>query len=192
MSRVAMLIVLLILLLGTVAVAEDFDISGVLGSSFSDIALLPSRLTYYNEHDDAATASYTCCKPYQHKEILDAIRANEVYLDKYRGTDFADDALMHYAWVTSVKKDFRAQVSAYSLLLDNYPHSSMADDAAWGLAQMLVRDKDHLLAIDALEFILHEFPGSTYADDAFMALVGQYNEMDDPQAATYSPIGSPP
>ncbi len=182
MSRIAIVIVLLILLLGTVAVAEDFDISSVLGSSFSDIALLPSRLTYYNEHDDAATASYTCCKPYQHKEIEQAIRANEVFLDKYGGTDFGDDTLMHYAWVTSVKKDFRAQVSAYSLLLDNYPHSPMADDAAWGLAQMLVKDKDHLLAIDALEFIVHGFPRSTYADDAFMALVGEYNEMDDPQA----------
>ncbi len=108
MSRIAVAIVLLILVLGTVAVAEEFDISGVLGSSFSDIALLPSRLTYYNEHDDAATASYTCCKPYQHKEIEQAIRANEVFLDKYGGTDFGDDTLMHYAWVTSVKKDFRA------------------------------------------------------------------------------------
>ncbi len=182
MSRVAIVIVLLILLLGTVAAAEEFDISGVLGTSFADIALLPSRLTYYNEHDDAATASYTCCKPSQHKEMQQAIKANEVFLDKYGGTDFGDDTLMHYAWVTSVKKDFRAQVSAYSLLLDNYPHSPMADDAAWGLAQMLVRDKDHLLAIDALEFIVHEFPGSTYADDAYMALVGEYNEMDDPQA----------
>ena len=183
MSRIAIAIVLLILLLGAVAAAEEFDISGVLGSSFSDIALLPSRLTYYNEHDDAATASYTCCKPYQHKEIEQAIRANEVFLDKYGGTDFGDDTLMHYAWVTSVKKDFRAQVSAYSLLLDNYPHSAMADDAAWGLAQMFVKDKDHPRAIDLLEFIVHEFPGSTYADDAYMALVGQYNEMDDPRAA---------
>ncbi len=183
MSRVAIAGMVLILLASGIGVAEEFDISKVLGSSFSDIALLPSRLTYYNEHDDAATASYTCCKPYQHKEIQQAIKANEVFLDKYGGTDFADDALMHYAWVTSVKKDFRAQLSAYSLLLDNYPDSPMADDAAWHLARLFIADKDHLRAIDVLEMLVHEFPASTYADDAYMALVGQYNEMDDPQAA---------
>jgi len=183
MHRTGTIVVLFVLLCGGVGVAEDFDISSALRSSFSDIALLPSRLTYYNEHDDAATASYTCCKPWQHKEIMDAIKANEVYMGKYSDTDFGDDSLMHYAWVTSVQKDFRAQVSAYSLLLEMYPDSHMADDAAWRLGQLYVKDKNYPRAIDTLEFLVHEFPHSTYADDALMALVSQYNEVDDPKAA---------
>ncbi len=184
MSRARITVVLLILFVffGAIAAAEDFDISGALQPSFADIALLPSRLTYYNEHDDAATATYTCCKPSQHKQIMAAIRANEVFLDKYADTDFGDDTLMHYGRVTGVQGDFRAQVSAYSILLERYPHSHMADDAAWQLAKLHAKDKNHPRAIEALEFLVRKFPRSTWADDALMSLVNEYNEVDDPRA----------
>jgi len=39
-----------------IAQDTDFDISRAIGTSFSDVALLPTRLTSYNQHDDAATA----------------------------------------------------------------------------------------------------------------------------------------
>ncbi len=179
MRKSAIVAVLLCLVAGSIGWAEEFDISRTLQPSFYDIALLPSRLTYYNQHDDAATASYTCCKPYQHKEIMDAIKANEVFLDTYPDSDLADDTLMHYGWVTSVRKDFRAQVAAYDLVLQRYPDSHMADDAAWHLGQLYARDKDHLAAIDTLNFLITRFPTSTWADDAHILLVQEFNEVDD-------------
>ena len=45
------------------------DIGKSLRPGFAEIALLPTRLTYYNMHEDAAIASYTCCKPWQEEEI---------------------------------------------------------------------------------------------------------------------------
>ncbi len=179
MYRPGLIMMLFSLVIAPAVVAEEFDISETLRPSFSDIALLPSRLTYYNQHDDAATASYTCCKPYQHKEIMDAIKANEVFLDTYPLSDFADDTLMHYAWITSVQKDYRAQVAAYDLLLSQYPATHMADDAAWHLSQLYSRDKDHLAAIDTLNFLIATWPYSTWADDAHMLLVREFNEVDD-------------
>ena len=181
MSRAA-IIALLLCLVVTTAAAEEFDISKTLRPSFHDIALLPSRLTYYNQHDDAATASYTCCKPYQHKEIMEAIKANEAFLDTYATSDFADDTLMHYAWVTSVRKDFRAQVAAYDMVLGHYGDSHMADDAAWHLGRLYSRDKDHLAAIDTLNFLITQFPHSTWADDAHILLVREFDAVDDERA----------
>lgn len=179
MRRSVMLVLVFWVWAGSLGMAQDFDISAALQLSFHDIALLPSRLTAYNQHDDAATASYTCCKPYQHKEINQAIRANEVFLDNHPTSDFGDDTCMHYAWVTSVRKDFRAQVEAYNVLLQRYPDSHMADDAAWHLAQLYSRDKDHEAAIHALDVLLQNFPLSTWADDAYMLLVREFNEVDD-------------
>ena len=61
MARPARVVLLLLFVL-TVAQCQEFDIGSTLTSSFRDLALLPTRLTYYNQHEDAALASYTCCK----------------------------------------------------------------------------------------------------------------------------------
>lgn len=180
------IMVILLCLTVVAGAAEEFDISKTFQPSFHDIALLPSRLTYYNQHADAATASYTCCKPSQHKKILQAIKA---FLDTYSNSDFADDTLMHYAWVNSVRKDFRAQVAAYDTVLARYGDSHMTDDAAWHLSRLYSRDKDHLAAINTLNLLITEFPQSTWADDAHMLLVREFDAVDD-ERATIDTLGA--
>jgi hypothetical protein len=99
MKRLSLLIVV-VLTTGAAAFCEEtFNIGATLTPTLNDIALLPTRLTSFNQHDDAATASYTCCKPWQEVEILKAIKANQDFLNRYPNSDFAPAALMHYAWV---------------------------------------------------------------------------------------------
>ena len=173
--------VLVVAAIGGVAVAQDadFDISGALSRSFSDVALLPTRLTSYNQHDDAATASYTCCKPWQEEEIRLAIKANSTFIMRYPNSDWADDSCLHNAWVTSVKKDFRAELYSLRTLLNNYPDSDLADDAAWRLATLYRRDQDHVAAIDTLNMLITRWPRSVWADDAHFAIAGEFKEVED-------------
>ncbi len=165
----------------TSAVAQQdvFDLSGAIGRSFDEIALLPTRLTSFNQHDDAARATYTCCKPWQEKQIEQALRANAAFLMSHPTSDYADDTLMHTARVNSVKKDFRAELSAYLQLVNRYPHSDMADDACWGLARMYRADHDHVAAINALNKLITTWPKSTWADDAHLAIAHEFREVDD-------------
>ncbi len=180
--RRAAFVVLGLLCAGAASAQEDvFDLTGALGRSFEDIALLPTRLTAYNEHDDAARATYTCCKPWQEEEIEQALRANAAFLLTHRTSDYADDTLMHNARVTSVKRDFRAEIAAYYQLLRDYPDSDLADDACWGLARMLIRDRDHVAAIDALNDLIFTWPNSVWADDAHFAIATEFREVDDEQ-----------
>ncbi len=172
-------LLLAVLLTPAVAQEDTFDLSQALGRSFSDVALLPTRLTVYNQHDDAARATYTCCKPWQEEQIAKALKANAAFLMRYPTSDYADDTYMHTARVNSVKKDFRAEVAAYRGVLRTKPHSDLADDAAWGLATLFARDKDHGLAIDALNYVIVNYPESTWADDAHLALAIQFREVDD-------------
>lgn len=163
--------------------AEGFDIGKALGPSFSDVALLPTRLTYYNLHDDSARATYTCCKPSQEEEIRKALAANAAFLERFPRTDYSDDTCMHNARVNSVRQNFRHQVAALEMLLAEYPDSDLADDAAWRLAQCYMEDKDHLAAIDVLNTLLTNWPGSTWADDAVYCISRELKEQgDEPEA----------
>ncbi len=174
--------VLLVLVATTgVVIAQDtdFDISRAIGTSFSDVALLPTRLTSYNQHDDAATASYTCCKPWQEEEIRLAIKANRAFLLRYPTSDFADDTCLHNAYVISVKRDFRGEMLYLTALLENYPDSDLADDAAWKQAVLFCRDKDHVAAIDTLNFLIMKWPQSTWADDAHFSLAMEFKHVED-------------
>lgn len=179
MRRVACALVVVLLIGPALAEEQCFNIGQALGRSFSEIALLPTRLTVYNQHDDAARATYTCCKPWQEKEIALALKANAAFLMRYPNSDYADDTYMHNARVNSVKRDFRAELEAYQALLRNTPDSDLADDAAWGLAQLFIRDQDHGLAIDALNYLISRWPESTWADDAHLALAQQFSQVDD-------------
>lgn len=166
-----------------VALAQGFDIGQALGPSFSDVALLPTRLTYYNLHDDSARATYTCCKPSQEEEIRKALAANAAFLERFPRTDYSDDTCMHNARVNSVRANFRHQVAALEMLLAEYPQSDLADDAAWRLAQCYMEDKDHLAAIEVLNELLTSWPGSTWADDAVYYIGRELMELgDEPEA----------
>ena len=183
MRRTSLLVVAMLLLVTGAIWADTFNITSALTPSFSDVALLPTRLTIYNQHDDAATASYTCCKPWQEKEILKAIKANEDFLNRYPNSDYAPAALMHYAWVNEVRKNFKAQVEAYKLVVDSFPDNSMADSAAWKLASLYCEDKDHQNAIRTLTALVKRWPESSHCAEALMALFNEYKEVDDPPNA---------
>lgn len=181
MKRAAIL--MLVVTCAFTAVAEEgvFDITGALGRSFDEITLLPTRLTSYNQHNDAARATYTCCKPWQIEEIEQALRANAAFLLAHPTSDFAPNTLMHTARVNNVKGDFRAEITAFYQLLTYYPHSDMADDACWGLSRMFLQDKDYIAAIDTLNTLITTWPDSTWADDAHMAIARAFREVDDEQ-----------
>jgi TolA-binding protein len=179
MRRVILVSLLLTAAGVVVAQDTDFDISSAIGRSFSDVALLPTRLTSYNQHDDAARASYTCCKPWQEEEIALAIKANYAFLLRYPTSDFADDTCLHNAYVNSVKRDFRAEMTYLRTLLANYPQSDLADDAAWKIGVLCCRDKDHLAAIQTLNLLITRWPKSTWADDAHFALAGEFKQVED-------------
>ena len=183
MNRLSLLVVV-VLITGAAAFCEEtFNIGATLTPTLNDIALLPTRLTSFNQHDDAATASYTCCKPWQEQEILKAIKANQDFLNRYPNSDFAPAALMHYAWVNEVRRNFREQLAAYKMVVDNYPDNSMADSACQKVAELYVQDKDHKNAIDALNFLVRRWPRSTHAPWALLTLFNEYKEMDEPALA---------
>ncbi len=179
MTRAACVVCALLCAAGAFAQQDVFDLTQAVGTSFDEIALLPTRLTSFNQHDDAARATYTCCKPWQEEEIEQALRANAAFLLAHPTSDFADDTLMHNARVTSVKKDFRAEIAAYQQLITYYPHSDLADDACWGLANMYRRDQDHLAAIATLNTLIFTWPESTWADDAHFAIAQEFRAVDD-------------
>ncbi len=178
------MLVALVAVVGTAAAAEDvFNLASTLKFSFEDVAMLPSRLTIYNQHDDAARATYTCCKPDQEKEILKALDANAAFLHRYPISSYSDDTLMHNVRLDKVRGNFRHALESLVALLENFPDSDLADDAAWHLAQYYRRDKDHEAAIAVLEELVRRWPQSTYADDALYALAMEYQELDDPDGA---------
>ncbi|MEN6303006.1 MAG: tetratricopeptide repeat protein [Armatimonadia bacterium] len=183
LSRIVLLVVVTGLLYCGGASAQGFDIGKALAPSFSDIALLPTRLTYYNLHDDSARATYTCCKPSQEEQIRKALAANAAFLERFPNTDYSDDTCMHNARVNSVRKIFRYQVDALELLLNQFPDSDLADDAAWRLAQCYMQDKDHPAAIEVLNILITQYPGSTWADDGLFAITKELREVgDEPEA----------
>ena len=173
------LILLGLLVIASLADAQDFDIGGTITSSFRDLALLPTRLTYYHQHEDAATASYTCCKVRQEKEIQAAIVANAAFLNRFSGTPYADDTYMHYAYVSSFRPEsFRNEEWGYRCLVQMFPDSDLADDGAWMLGNLYRKDYDHERAIKVYEHIVKQWPQSTWADDALMALVEEYTHIE--------------
>ncbi len=180
----ATLVALCIVSLALAGQCQDFDIGGTLGASFKDLALLPTRLTYYNQHEDAAIASYTCCKVRQEKEIQAAIIANAAFLNRFAETAYADDTYMHYAYVSSFKPEsFRNEEWGYRMLVQEFPDSSLADDAAWKLGKLYRKDYDHESAIKVFEYLVEKWPDSTWADDALIQLLQEYAHVEDEQAA---------
>ncbi len=168
-----------------VALADQtpFNLAAALKFSFEDVASLASRLPLYNEHDDAARATYTCCKPDQEKEILRALAANAAFLHKYPHSIYSDDALMHNVRLAQVRHHFRLALENLLKLVNEFPDSDLADDAAWHLAQYYRRDKDHVSAVRVLTDLVRRWPTSTYADDALFALALEFKELDDPDSA---------
>ena len=164
----------------------SFDLGSVANRMFSDLAMLPTRLTTYNSHDDAATASYTCCKPSQEVEIERALNANADFVRMYGTSDFADDALFHSGYVNGVKRDMLHQIEAYGLLAVNYPDSSLWDDAMWNLAQCYAQDKDRPAQIDVLNRLIEHRPHSLWADDACLALAQAYVDLRDEEGSLRS------
>lgn len=164
---------------GGLASAQTFDIGKALAPSFSDIALLPTRLTCYNLHDDSARATYTCCKPSQEEEIRLALAANAAFLELYPRTDYSDDTCMHNARINSLRKNFRYMVEALEKLIEDFPDSDLADDGAWRLAQAYMQDKDHASAIEVLNILVVKYPNSGWADDALMSLSQELREVKD-------------
>ncbi|MFQ6097021.1 MAG: tetratricopeptide repeat protein [Armatimonadota bacterium] len=152
-------------------------------ASFSDIALLPTRLTAFNAHDDAARATYTCCRPDQKEKIAKALKANEAFLNTYPYSDYADDTLMHNARIDQVRRNFRHQVQSLVALAANFPDSDLADDAVWNLAQLYSRDKDHVSAVRALNDLVGRYPFSTWVDDAYFSLARELKELNDEPGA---------
>jgi TolA-binding protein len=183
MRRAAVLAACLVCLVAT-AFAEDFDIGNALKPSFHDLALLPTRLTAYNQHDDAANASYTCCKIRQEAKIKAAIEAGEAFLNRFSDTAFADNTYMHYGRVSELRPDsFRNMEWAYRSLTELYPDSDLADDAAWRLGSAYCRDHDHENAIKVFEYINAKWPQSTWADDALHSLIEEYTYTNQERAA---------
>jgi TolA-binding protein len=169
-------------LVGPVALAADDVVIGT-HQAFTDIGLLPTRLTAFNAHDDAAQATYTCCRPDQKEAIDKALKANEAFLNVYPYSDFADDTLMHNARIDSVRKNFRHQVESLGLLVQDFPDSDLADDALWDLADLYCQDKDHVSAVNALNDLVRHYPFSTWADDAYFALARELKELNDEPGA---------
>jgi len=183
--RWAMLLVLCLVPAGTTFAQDvDIDLGTTLKPSFADLALLPTRLTAYNQHDDAATASYTCCKARQEREVKAAIQANEAFLNRFADTSFADYTLIHYGRVSSFLPDaFRNQEWAYRTLLEQFPDSHLADDAAYMLGGLYAADGDHERSIKVFEFMVKKWPRSIWADHALHALVGEYAWVERPDDA---------
>jgi len=199
MSRamVALAAALVLVLVGSVALTEEktepaqsegstFDIGTVANRVFADLALLPTRLTAYNSHDDSATASYTCCRPDQEVEIERALKANADFVQLYPTSDFADDALFHSGRVNSVKRDMLREMASWRAIVENHPGSDLWDDAIWNLANCYARDKDRAPEIQLLNLLIARRPYSMNADDACLALNRAYMDLRDEQGALAS------
>lgn len=183
LTRLVLAISVVLILCGGLASAQTFDIGKALAPTFSDIALLPTRLTYYNLHDDSARATYTCCKPSQEVEIAKALAANAAFLERFPNTDYSDDTCMHNARVNSVRKNFRCMVEALEMLITKFPDSDLADDAAWRVAQAYMSDKDHDAAIEVLNILVTRYPNSGWADDALFSLSTELKAVgNEPEA----------
>jgi TolA-binding protein len=169
---------------GMGSAAEDCDdLPPLVTSQFSEVSSLPSRLTIFNRHDDAARATYTCCRPDQKAEIERALRANEEFLTLYPGSDYADDALMHNARIYSVSRNFRQETEAYLRLAAEYPDSDLADDALWKLSRMYCQDSARQAEIEVLNRLWRNYPRCNYADDALFELAKELKEMRDEPGA---------
>jgi len=156
-----------------------YDIGSALNSSFSDLAKLPTRLTAYNLHDDAATASYTCCRPDQEEQIEQALAANDNFLTLYPGSDFADDALIHSIRVNSVKRDILHEMDSLNRLCLQYPDSDLWDDGMWLLASCLGANKEFADQVDVLTKLVDRNPTSLYAPQALDALAATFAHVKD-------------
>jgi tetratricopeptide (TPR) repeat protein len=170
----------------SVAEESTFDIGSVANHMFADLALLPTRLTAYNSHDDAAVASYTCCHPDQEEDIERALKANADFVNLYPTSDFSDDALFHSGYVNSVKRDMLHQMAAFTEVVRNYPDSDLWDDAAWNLAKCYERDKDRPAQIQVLEALLARRPYSVHADDACLSLAQAFMDLRDEEGALHA------
>jgi TolA-binding protein len=174
--RPGSLFVACLLLLASVALAEDFDITKAVQPSFHDLALLPTRLTAYNQHDDAASASYTCCKLRQEAKIKEAIQAGEAFLNRFADTAFADNTYMHYGRVSELRPDAWRNVEwAYRSLEELLPDSDLADDACWKLGNLYVTDRQHAEAIATFEYLVKKWPASIWAPSALHLLLHEYS-----------------
>jgi len=151
--------------------------------SFQELASLPSRLTMYNRHDDAARATYTCCKPEQKEQIEQALRANESFLTLFPNSDYADDTLIHNARIYSVARNFRKEFESLMLLVQRYPDSDLADDGLWRLAEMYRQDAAHGPQLETLWTLVRNYPRSTYADDALFHIAQRLTQERDEQGA---------
>ncbi|MFQ6133565.1 MAG: tetratricopeptide repeat protein [Armatimonadota bacterium] len=184
MSRFLPLCLGIILIAPVIAIAqEDADLEIRTGHSFADIALLPTRLTAYNAHDDSSKATYVCCRPDQEEQIALALKANDAFLNVHAGSDFADDTLMFNTRIDAVRKNFRHSVESQLQLLERYPESDLADDAAWGLASRFREDQDHAAAIQTLQWLVDHFPFSTWSDDALALIAAEMRKIRDEQGA---------
>jgi len=186
LSRMRKAIIAVLMLVGIVMTGycQDFDIGATLDATFKDLALLPTRLTYYNQHEDAAIASYTCCKVRQEAEIQAALVANMAFLNRFEDTAYADDTYMHYAYVSGFKPEaFRNQEWGYRSLVELFPDSDLADDGSWMLGNLYCKDHQYDASIEVFEYLVEKWPDSTWADDALMKLVHEYAEVEANQDA---------
>ena len=197
MARVTLALVVgfCLVLVGSLGVAEEktapakseqgatFDIGTVANRVFADLALLPTRLTSYNSHDDAAQASYTCCRPDQEEQIERALKSNDDFVTLYPTSDFADDALFHNGRVYSVKRDMLHEMGSWTAIAEKYPDSDLWDDATWNLAQCYARDKNRPAEIQLLNLLLQRRPDCIHAADACLALNRAYMDLRDEKGA---------
>lgn len=155
------------------------------GKQFASVTSLPTRLTAYNAHDDAAAATYTCCRPDQKEQIEKALKANADFLNLFPNSDYADDTLMHMARVYRVVKDYRKEVECLEACAVRYPDSDLADDALWLLSNLYAQDWERAKPgrLQALTTIVTRYPYSTYADDALFALSQMYTQARNEQGA---------
>lgn len=182
--RLAMLLGVCAVLVAGAVHAQDVDLGKALKPAWGDLAKIATRLTAYNQHDDAATASYTCCKVRQEKEIKAATKANIEFLNHYADTSFAPSTLMHYSYVASFRPEsYRDQEYGYRLLLENYPDSDFANDAAWMLGSLCMQDHERDRAIKVFELLVRTWPQSVWAPAALHQLTTLYEQAGQPKAA---------
>ncbi|HIE52899.1 MAG TPA: tetratricopeptide repeat protein [Armatimonadetes bacterium] len=161
----------------------NLGVSWGLSTQFDDVTSLPTRLTIFNAHDDAARATYSCCRPEQKEQIRRALKANETFLTLYPNSDYADDTYIHNARLYQVMRNFRKELESYQGLVANYPDSDLVDDALWRMAEMFRRDRNHGARVQVLQQLLQKYPRSTYADDALFSLAQEFKELDDEPGA---------
>jgi TolA-binding protein len=153
---------------------------------FESVAALSSRLTIFNSHDDAARATYTCCRPDQKEEIERALKANEAFLTLNGDSEYADDTLIHNARIYSVSRNFRRELESLLALADKYPDSDFTDDALWRASRMYCMDANHATEMQLLRLLIRKYPRSNYADDALAAIAKELRDARDEAGALAS------